>query len=42
MNESAAANLISEKTYSNAVMEFQRFAGINETGIKLIDIMLRK
>jgi matrix metalloproteinase-14 (membrane-inserted) len=33
MNESAAANLISEKTYSNAVMEFQRFAGINETGI---------
>ena len=34
MNEStdAAQNLISENTYSHALAEFQRFAGLNETG----------
>ncbi|XP_017483196.1 PREDICTED: matrix metalloproteinase-14-like [Rhagoletis zephyria] len=34
MNEStdAAQNLISENTYSHALMDFQRFAGLNETG----------
>nr|XP_046913387.1 matrix metalloproteinase-19-like isoform X2 [Dermatophagoides farinae] len=36
MNESedsASSHLISENIYSHAVMEFQRFAGINESGI---------
>ncbi|XP_054159824.1 stromelysin-3-like [Oppia nitens] len=33
MNESVAANLVSEKTYSDAVLEFQRFAGLNQTGL---------
>lgn len=34
MNEStdAAQNLISENTYSHALADFQRFAGLNETG----------
>ena len=34
MNEStdAAQNLISENTYLFALAEFQRFAGLNETG----------
>lgn len=34
MNETTdtAQNLISENIYSHAVMEFQRFAGLNETG----------
>lgn len=34
MNEStdAAQNLISENIYAHAVMDFQRFAGLNETG----------
>lgn len=36
MNESedsASSHLISENIYSHAVMEFQRFAGINESGM---------
>lgn len=33
MNESTAASLISEDAYKAAIMDFQRFAGINETGI---------
>lgn len=34
MNESTetADNLITENIYANAVMEFQRFAGLNESG----------
>lgn len=37
MNEStdAAQNLISENTYSHALMDFQRFAGLNETGMQI-------
>ena len=36
MNESedsASSHLISENIYSQAIMEFQRFAGLNESGL---------
>lgn len=38
MNESedsASSHLISENIYSQAIMEFQRFAGLNETGLNM-------
>lgn len=40
MNETSAASLISEKAFSEAIMEFQRFAGMNETGKFTLDLDL--